>query len=866
MGKVILRCNDNVCLCGVDPRSARFSFAAEGERYDGYRFFVRDKAGRLVWQECSSGVSQSAICTCLQENEAYLASVQLFWQGEKAAEGELSFETSFFPERSRWIGHPAEKDNVLLVKKTFSIGPSAKHAKLFVCGLGFFNVSVNGKRPDDFYFQPVYTDYGARDLSRNADLRPASGYTVAYHMYDVTPFLKTGGNTVEMRIANGYYDNNEKPYEPYVSYGEKRGIFELRYLDGEREVIVDDLGAQVCYTNKIARLLRGDIVDYGAGYSEFVRAQVKEAPTGEWYQSVVRPDKIQGVFYPQKQWWVGKDLYVDFGCNHSGGIDCVLQGERGRSLTVKFYEVLREDGSPEEKTCAYIEPAADGGVLDMIEQSHRYTLSGKRDKVTPEFNWQCFRYAVFYDAEGIAIEDLRSLFLYADIDFDGKFRSSEGIFGEIFEKTILTFQDNLHCGVISDCPHREKRPYTGDGQIVAEAFLYAADGVPLYTKWLEDILHSQLEDGYVPNTAPYSGGGGGYAWGNAVCIVPQVLYHFTGDLTFIKRSYPHIVKWIGFLSDHAEGYIVTKRYKNWDLGDWLAPVTTEFNIPYMRTLCYKKAVDVACEFAQILGTNEESARWKELSAKIARAAFEKFYDRQKNCMCRDLQGETALGLYFGIIPPPYEAAARRRVLERYGGDRHFDTGIVATPLLLEYLMNAGMQDIAFDMMTATGFPSYKKMLEGETTLVESWDKVRTPFHIDDTDYLKPGGKPNSHCHPMFGSVLPWFFKYAAGLNLSRLYRGEVLFTPRYFHRLERAEASKRTVFGQICAAWRKERGGLRIELDIPANLELIARFERGSKGFSAVGEEDSFEVFPDEEGRFRFTLPGGKWTLTELTE
>ena len=55
-------------------------------------------------------------------------------------------------------------------------------------------------------------------------------------------------------------------------------------------------------------------------------------------------------------------------------------------------------------------------------------------------------------------------------------------------------------------------------------------------------------------------------------------------------------------------------------------------------------------------------------------------------------------------------------------------------------------------------------------------------------------------------------------------------------------------------------------MDIPANLELIARFERGSKGFSAVGEEDSFEVFPDEEGRFRFTLPGGKWTLTELTE
>lgn len=863
MGKVILKCNNNVSFCGVDPRNARFSFLTDGEDFDSYLFSVRDGDGKLVWHERSQSFSHSAVCNCLKENAEYIASVQLFREGKEVSKGSLCFETAFFPKQSRWIGHPVDKDNVLLIRGTFELGGAVTHAKLFVCGLGFFTVCVNGIKTDDFYFQPVYTDYSVRDVSKNADLRPGNGCAVAYYIYDITRFLKVGSNIIEMEVANGYYDNREKPLEPYVSYGEKRGIFELRYNDGMREVVVDDLGAEVCYTNKISRLLRGDLIDFGGKYSEFVRAQEKDPPTGVWYQSVVLPDKIQGAFYPQKQWWVGKDLYVDFGYNHSGGLECILQGEKGRSLTVKFYEVLREDGTPEDKTCAYIEPSADGGVLDMIEQMHQYRLSGNRDKIFPQFNWQCYRYAVFYDAEGIVIENLRSLFLYTNLDFDGKFRSSESIFGEIFEKSLLTFQDNLHCGVITDCPHREKRPYTGDGQIVAEAFLYAADSVPLYTKWLDDILRSQLDDGYIPNTAPYSGGGGGYAWGNAVCIVPQALYHFTGDTCFIKRAYPHIVKWIDFLREHAENNIVTKRYKNWDLGDWLAPTTTEFNIPYMRTLCYKKAVDVASEFAEVMDAAEESMRWKKLSAKIARSAFERFYDKQKSCMCRDLQGETVLGLYFGIIPPPYEAAARERVLKHYGKDRHFDTGIVATPLVLEYLTTTGMQDIAFDMMIATDFPSYKKMLEGETTLVESWDKVRTPFHIDDTEFLKPGGKPNSHCHPMFGSVLPWFFKYVAGLNLDKLYKGRVLFTPKYFHRLDRAEAVKSTVFGEIRTAWQNECGRLRIGLKIPANLKLVAQFERDSKGFAVVGKENSFEILP-KGSLFHFVLPGGTWILTEI--
>ncbi len=858
---IILKCNNNVSLCGVDPYDAVFSFKTDGNIvFDMYRFCVIDDRGDMVWQRASSSVSMSARCSSLKENEKYRAKVELYLGEELVSSGSLDFETTFFPSSSRWIGHSVNKNNVLAANKRFIIENMPTNAKLFACGLGFFDITVNGKRLDSYYYKPVYTDYGVRDTSKNADLYIGNKFSVGYQTYDVTELLRVGENVVEMHTANGYYNNNDKPYEPYVSYDEKKCIFELRYnVDGE-EYIIDDLDAEVCYTNKVACLLRGDVIDFNCGSTDHTLAEMKNAPSGDWYQSPVPCDKLQGEYQPINSWWVGDDLFVDFGYNHSGGIDCTLIGEQGREVTVKFYEYLRDDGSPEYKTCAYIEPSSDGGVLDIIEQQHTYVLSGNEDKVTPEFNWQCFRYAVFYNARGLVIKDLKSLFIYSDIEFDGEFSSSNETFDEICEKTLLTFKDNLHCGAITDCPHREKRPYTGDGQIVANAVLYTMDGVPLYTKWLNDILSAQIEDGYVPNTAPYGGGGGGYAWGNAISVVPEALYRFTGNMEYVEASYPHIVKWIGFLKAHAEDHIVTKRYKNWDLGDWLAPTTTEFNITYMRTLCYKKAVDVAFEFAGILGKSDEALKWEALSKEIAKAAFERFYDKKNGYICRNLQGESAMALCFGIVPDEYAGVIKKAVYEHYSNDRHFDTGIVATPLLLEYLTANGMEDIAFDMMTATDFPSYKKMLENESTLVESWDKLRTPYHIDETDYLKPGGKPNSHCHPMFGSVMPWFYKYVAGLNLDKLYEKQILFTPKYFERLEYAKAAKDTVFGRISAAWQKKEKEIVISLSVPASLTLIADFEWDSKYIIAKCQDKAIEIFP-KNGRYHFELPYGEWGL-----
>ena len=86
----------------------------------------------------------------------------------------------------------------------------------------------------------------------------------------------------------------------------------------------------------------------------------------------------------------------------------------------------------------------------------------------------------------------------------------------------------MHTGIPSDCPHIERRGYTGDGQLVCRAAMDVLDAKDFYRKWIEDIADCQDRlTGHVQYTAPYirSGGGPG-GWGGAACIVPWRYYEF----------------------------------------------------------------------------------------------------------------------------------------------------------------------------------------------------------------------------------------------------------------------------------------------------------------------------------------------------
>lgn len=114
--------------------------------------------------------------------------------------------TGMFSEsdwRAKWIGASWQDDSVPeadnsapIFRKEFTVREGLVRAKAFVCGLGWFEMSINGGKVGDDYFVPGLTDYTARPAlltNPRIPLEPeVTAYRTLYLAYDITDMLGKG--------------------------------------------------------------------------------------------------------------------------------------------------------------------------------------------------------------------------------------------------------------------------------------------------------------------------------------------------------------------------------------------------------------------------------------------------------------------------------------------------------------------------------------------------------------------------------------------------------------------------------------------------------------------------------------------------
>ena len=77
-----------------------------------------------------------------------------------------------------------------------------------------------------------------------------------------------------------------------------------------------------------------------------------------------------------------------------------------------------------------------------------------------------------------------------------------------------------------------------------------------------------------------------------------------------------------------------------------------------------------------------------------------------------------------------------------------------TPLLFETLVEFGLGEVAYHMITSVTYPSYGYMItNGATTLWEYWEKEYGFYQC-----------PANHNQPMFGSISSFFYEKLAGIK------------------------------------------------------------------------------------------------------
>ena len=160
----------------------------------------------------------------------------------------------------------------------------------------------------------------------------------------------------------------------------------------------------------------------------------------------------------------------------------------------------------------------------------------------------------------------------------------------LVENTIWSQRGNF-IEVPTDCPQRDERfGWTGDAQVFAPTACYLNDSHDILVKWLRDVMADQRPDGGIAHVSPdpfknlkslqFYGSTG---WGDAICIVPWVLYTHYGDRDILAETLPAMVKWNNFVWSISNAPIV-RPPADWDgrgftFGDWLQP-QGDFAKPY----------------------------------------------------------------------------------------------------------------------------------------------------------------------------------------------------------------------------------------------------------------------------------------------
>ena len=651
--------------------------------------------------------------------------------------------------QAQWIT-ARQAQGAPLFRKAFNLNRKVQKAKAYVTAGGYFELYVNGQRVGEDQLVPNFTNYTIRDGIDKGGIaieNRFTAYRVLYLSYDVTRLLQSGRNAIGAMLGDGFYRSTSYHVG---AFGEPCLLcqLEITYDDGTKERICTDetwltrpsaITLTGVYDGEVydARLETPHWAEAGCDESSWHPVQKAVAPVGQLTAHTSPADRITEVLQPIK-------------VEKQDGV-IVVTFEKEIAGWVRLKDILGTEG--QKVKVEYISESPLG-----IEE---YYCKGSRDGETyaPRFTWYVFSQVKIHGLNSLTAQQIQAEAVNTDVSLSSEFYCSHPLLNKINSIWLRSQMDNMHGCIASDCPHRERLPYTGDGQIAAAMVMLNFDAAAFYQKWLQDMRDAQNPvSGYVPNGAPWQPTcGGGVAWGAAMNVIPWEYYLQYGDLQQLRLCYQpmrgqvrHMLTWLtpdGTMFQKKLNYESGEPCYWLNLGDWVPPYenpSDEIVHTFYLWLCSTNTANAA----KVLGDEAGYKEFHDIAQRTWEAFHRKFYDAEK-CSYGDF-GPNILALYMGVPEGRKDAVIktlRHEIMDVHGG--HINTGFVTTKFFFETLTDNGLHDVAATAILKTDYPSYGHWIEqGATVTWEQWD-----------------GK-NSHNHPMFGGGLTWLARRLAGVNVT----------------------------------------------------------------------------------------------------
>ncbi|MBR5062475.1 MAG: family 78 glycoside hydrolase catalytic domain [Prevotella sp.] len=743
--------------------------------------------------------------------------------------------------KNKWKDVDTLSTKSIILRKEFKTKKKIVDAVVYVCGLGHYELCINGEKIGDSEFAPLWSEYSK---------------TVYYNLFDVTRQLQSGNNAISVLLGNGFFNvqRGNRYSKLQASFGAPQLFFrmDITYNDRTTEQIFSD-GSWKWHLSPItfnsiyggesydARLEQEGFDKPNFDDSGWNQAIIVEGPEGKLRPETASPVKVMERFDIQSWQPIPLDsidaasqktrrtvdpsaFVCDMGQNLAGFPSISVSGKRGQKITLLVSENLTPQGACDQSQTGrqhYYEYTLKGNDLKDLKDFK----DSKDSKATietwhPRFSYYGFRYI---QVEGAVLEgqpnpndlpvihNLQSCFIYNSTPETSTFWCNNELFTKTHRLIERAERSNMQA-VLSDCPHREKLGWLEQDHLCGPSLLFNYDMTTFIPKIIRDIIDTQKADGMVPTTAPqYVSFGNLFddspEWGSTLIILPFMYYDMYGDSTLIADNYEPMKRYVDYLTTRAEDGIVSHGLGDWyDYGPWKAGFSRNTPVPLVATAHYIYDLQLITEAARMTNHFEDEQKYKALCKEVTNSFNKHFYKPDSCYYGSGSQTSNALPLYLGLCGENKQVVLQSLINDIHAHGDRLTTGDVGNRYLFRVLADNGQNELLFKMLNHDETPGYGfQMKQGATTLTEQWDP-------------RQGSSWN---HFMLGQIDEWFFRSLAGIKQKPGTHGmrQLIINPQLVGNIKQVKASIQTLYGIVEVFVDKDHSYLKTH--VPSGCKIL---------------------------------------------
>ena len=670
-------------------------------------------------------------------------------------------------------------------------------AFLHVNTLGYHEIYVNGRKVGEDVLTPAVSHLTKRSLIVT---------------YDITPYLREGENDLLIWLGQGWYKTTTfgAAYEgPLVKAeldvlknGRWEAVAKTDHTWTGRESGYSDTGTwralQFGGERVDGRILLRDLSSEALDKMKWTPVVIVKVPDHITSPQMCEVNKIHQILQAVSVKKLGEGMWlVDMGKVQTGWFEMQMPIlPSGHEVTMEYSDNLTKDGE-----------------FDKQGESDIYVSGGTQGEYfRNKFNHHAFRYVRISNLpQKPETEWMKSLQIYGDYKQATTFECSDADLNAIHNMIQYTMKCLTFSGYMVDCPHLERAGYGGDGNSSTMSLQTMYDVAPTFENWIQTWGDSMREGGSLPHVGPNPGaGGGGPYWCGFFVQAPWRTYINYNDPRLIEKYYSQMKEWFKYVDKYTVDGLLKRwpdtKYRDWYLGDWLAPMGVDAgnqaSVDLVSNCFISECLGTMYNTALKLGKKEEAEEFALRREKLNKLIHLTFYRADEGIYSTGSQLDMCYPMLVGVVPDSLYNKVKDNMIaiteEKHKG--HIAVGLVGVPILTEWAIQNKKVDFFYQMLKKRDYPGYLYMIDhGATATWEYWSGERSRVH---------------NCYNGIGT---WFYQAVGGIRLDEAEPGYRHFyvDPQIPNGVTWSKVTKESPYGTITINWNLKDDQLRLRLIVP---------------------------------------------------